>query len=72
MTSAAQVWAFVIGADGAGDALSSTHDPAENLHLVHGLDPAAPLVVTVSSRDAGPSVSQSLEDAAGVVTVTRL
>lgn len=42
-----------------------------DLAKIHGLVPSAPLVVTATSRTAG-DIAQTIDDAAGVVTVTRL
>lgn len=38
---------------------------------IHGLVPGVPLVVTDTSRTAGPSIEQTIEDVSGVVTVER-
>ena len=37
-----------------------------------GLDPTKPLVVTATTRDAGAGISQTIADASGTVTVTRV
>lgn len=42
----------------------------DETHQVHGLNPAAPLVVTETSRTAG-SIEQSIDSSGGTVTVTR-
>lgn len=41
------------------------------LYRLAGLDPTRPLVVTATSRDAGAEISQTINEAAGTVTVTR-
>jgi len=42
------------------------------LWTLAGLDLATPLVVTLTTRDAGAGISQTLADVAGTVTVTRV
>lgn len=42
----------------------------DELHKIHGLQTGVPLVVDSTSRQAGP-ISQTIDEAAGVVTVER-
>jgi hypothetical protein len=57
------VWAH---ADGA--AVKGTTD---EVHKIHGLDPAAPLVVTPASREAG-AITQTIDEVGTTVTVERV
>ncbi len=42
------------------------------LYRLAGLDPTRPLVVTATTRDAGAEIAQTIDEAAGTVTVERL
>lgn len=42
------------------------------LHEAHGLDAAKPLEITDTTRDAGPDLSQTIVEAGGKTTVTRV
>lgn len=72
MATPAQVWGFIVGSDATSGVVSAATLLVDELHLVHGLDASATLVVTDASRDAGPTVNQSLDATGGVVTATRL
>ena len=54
----------------AGEMLSALLTLADDLHRIHGLNPAAPLVAGQTARVAG-DISQTIDEAGGVVTVTR-
>lgn len=43
----------------------------DEIHKLHGLDIENDLVVTATSRDAGPDVSQTITDDSGTVTISR-
>jgi hypothetical protein len=69
--TAAQIWAYTL-ANGmsAGATLVAVHSMLSELHLIHGLKLGSPLAVTDAARTAG-AVSQTITEAAGVVTVAR-
>lgn len=54
----------------AGALLDAINTLVDELHRIHGLNIAAPLEVTATSREAG-AVTQTIVEAAGTVTVTR-
>lgn len=67
MTFAASVWAFAaVQAN-----LVAAQRRANDLHGIHGLAAASPLIVSPTQRAAG-AIEQSISEAAGTVTVTRL
>lgn len=71
--SAAQIWNYLLpNGMTAGATLVQTHTWLAELRLLHGLDPTAPLVNTLTSRSVG-DIEQSIEETGdGTVTVTRL
>jgi hypothetical protein len=72
---AAAVDASLVAAHGSGTWQSLTSTQATmllELYRIMGLDPSRPLVVSETSRDAGAEIEQTIGDAAGTVTVTRI
>lgn len=71
--NAAAVWAASsrsLTVDPGADAHAATQAAVGEIAKIHGLDPAAPLVVEPTSRKAG-SIEQSVNVSGDVVTVTR-
>jgi hypothetical protein len=70
--TAAQVWGYGMG-DGrtAAEVLLDTNMKVDELWREHGLDIAAPLIVTATSRVAGAAQTQTLTEVGGTVTVQR-
>lgn len=69
---AADVWGYTLpSGETASAVLAELRRLVADVHAVHGLDPAAPLIVTPTRRAAG-AVEQDIATAAdGTVTVTR-
>jgi len=55
----------------AGAILAAVQTLIDEIHKLHGLDAAAPLEVTATTRAAG-AVTQTIAEAAGTTTVTRV
>ncbi len=70
MASASGVWAFQAGGQATGQLLAASRGRGNDLHLIHGLNPAAPLTVTPTSRSAGP-IAQAVATVGQTTTVTR-
>lgn len=69
--SAAEIWNYVLpNGKTAKQTVVEIHAMLLDLHLVHGLTLGFPLTVTAAARDAG-TVSQTIEESGGTVTVTR-
>ena len=69
--SVADIWGFrPDGGQTAAEMLLDLRRMVLDLYRVHGLDPASPLVVGLTSRTAG-TLAQSVAEFGGVVTVTR-
>jgi hypothetical protein len=69
--SAAQIWNYVLpNGLTAGATLVAVHAWLNELHMVHGLQSAFPLVVTPTQRTAG-TIEQTIATAGDEVTVTR-
>jgi hypothetical protein len=69
--TAAQIWAYILpNGKSAGQNLAEVNTWLYELHLIHGLRAGSPLAVTDAARTAG-AVSQTITEAAGVVTVAR-
>lgn len=68
---AAAVWGYTLpNGLTAGATLAAVHTMLRDLYRIHGLEVSMPLAVSATSRTAGP-ITQSIADAAGVVTVER-
>ena len=69
--SAAEIWSYMLS-NGltAGQNLVLAVQLLNDLHLIHGLNAGSPLSVAAATRTAG-AITQSIVEAAGVVTVTR-
>lgn len=68
----ADVWDYILSnGKTASETLIETHTMLRDLYRIHWLEVGVPLVVAAASRTAGP-VEQSVGEAGGEVTVTRL
>ena len=66
MAGASDIWGYAQ----AGELLAQAREQANDVHLVHGLDSANPLVVAPTSRTAG-DLAQTVAQVGDVVTVSR-
>lgn len=69
--AAALLAAVVSGSKTLQDVLVAVDSNADELHKIHGLKAGSPLTVAPTTRSAA-GIAQSIAEAAGVVTVTRL
>lgn len=68
----AAVWGYVMpNGQTAGQMLTSLMTLADELHRIHGLNPAAPLSVSPTVRSAG-SIQQSFVESGDTITATRV
>ena len=71
MATADEIWTYPVSGTPAGDVLPAARVLGRDLHHVHGLRLGQPLVVSPTTRQAA-DVDQTLAEASGITTVTRV